>query len=380
MAITAAKCTQCGAAIKVDAERDAGICPHCGTAFVTQKAIENYNITYSTTNIVHKTIIGKEKNEVDDYILRAEGLLSLGRLGEAKEQFTKAATCDPLDYRGWLGLIICDTSNATEVIDDNNGYLKSALQCLKSDCQKSDFVTKITPYFQLLKKEFSDLAKFFSFDDYLSVHPSFKESYERYRAQIDRLQAECDAAESEEFTLKRKYYALSVLKLKQKRELKEEIARCHARWGKLVDEIAENKEAYLEEFDYAVPEDFRKETGIDDFWDLRYACNYSPFCIETMRNVQKKAGELYVQYSNDIQRKKENLEKSINDYRRETGRISQMIAENKINSANVEIEQCQLKLDELVKIYQTLEALCEDKHWQSVRAQYRDLEPLFARS
>ena len=53
MAFVAAKCTQCGASIEVDDSQDAGNCRHCGTAFVTQKVINNYN-TYITQNITNK--------------------------------------------------------------------------------------------------------------------------------------------------------------------------------------------------------------------------------------------------------------------------------------------------------------------------------------
>lgn len=49
MALIPAKCTQCGANIEVDVSQEAGICKYCGTAFITEKAINNYN-TYITNN------------------------------------------------------------------------------------------------------------------------------------------------------------------------------------------------------------------------------------------------------------------------------------------------------------------------------------------
>ncbi len=49
MGFIPAKCTQCGANITVDDTQDAGVCEYCGTAFVTEKAINNYN-TYITNN------------------------------------------------------------------------------------------------------------------------------------------------------------------------------------------------------------------------------------------------------------------------------------------------------------------------------------------
>lgn len=45
MAIVPAKCTNCGAKLDVDNTKDALICPYCGSAFVVEKAINNYNVT-----------------------------------------------------------------------------------------------------------------------------------------------------------------------------------------------------------------------------------------------------------------------------------------------------------------------------------------------
>ena len=45
MANVNAKCTNCGENILIDDVKDADICPHCNTAFVTEKAIKLYNQT-----------------------------------------------------------------------------------------------------------------------------------------------------------------------------------------------------------------------------------------------------------------------------------------------------------------------------------------------
>lgn len=42
MSLVPAKCTQCGANIEIDSTKEAGICPNCGTAFISEKAINNY--------------------------------------------------------------------------------------------------------------------------------------------------------------------------------------------------------------------------------------------------------------------------------------------------------------------------------------------------
>ena len=43
MPLVPAKCTQCGANIEIDDTKEAGICQYCGTAFITEKAINTYN-------------------------------------------------------------------------------------------------------------------------------------------------------------------------------------------------------------------------------------------------------------------------------------------------------------------------------------------------
>ena len=52
MALVAAKCTECAASIEVDDSKDAGICNFCGTAFVTQKVVQNINKTFNVEQMV----------------------------------------------------------------------------------------------------------------------------------------------------------------------------------------------------------------------------------------------------------------------------------------------------------------------------------------
>ncbi|MBD5445534.1 MAG: leucine-rich repeat domain-containing protein [Lachnospiraceae bacterium] len=64
MPLVAAKCTQCGASIEVDDTKEAGICKYCGTAFVTEKAINNYNVT---NNISAQTVNIIEVSATNDF-------------------------------------------------------------------------------------------------------------------------------------------------------------------------------------------------------------------------------------------------------------------------------------------------------------------------
>ena len=49
MPLVAAKCTSCGASLEVDSTKEAAVCPYCGTAYIVEKAINNYNTTNNIT-------------------------------------------------------------------------------------------------------------------------------------------------------------------------------------------------------------------------------------------------------------------------------------------------------------------------------------------
>lgn len=61
MALVAAKCTQCGGSLQVDDSKEAGICPFCGTAFITEKVIKNYN--FHITNNIDTVIVQNSEKE-----------------------------------------------------------------------------------------------------------------------------------------------------------------------------------------------------------------------------------------------------------------------------------------------------------------------------
>lgn len=42
-----ALCTQCGGTVEVDAAGEAAKCPYCGTTFMIDKAINNYNVKHA---------------------------------------------------------------------------------------------------------------------------------------------------------------------------------------------------------------------------------------------------------------------------------------------------------------------------------------------
>lgn len=45
MPLINAKCTNCGGVLQVEQGKDAMVCPFCGSAFIVEKAVQNFNVT-----------------------------------------------------------------------------------------------------------------------------------------------------------------------------------------------------------------------------------------------------------------------------------------------------------------------------------------------
>lgn len=78
MPLVQAKCTNCGANLEIDNTKDAAICPYCGTAFIVEKAISNYN----TTNQIQAGVVNVYGGNGADFVIR----------GGVLEKYNGAAT------------------------------------------------------------------------------------------------------------------------------------------------------------------------------------------------------------------------------------------------------------------------------------------------
>ena len=90
MALVPAKCTQCGATIKVDSSQDAGICEYCGMAFVTEKVINNYNNIYNIENAV----INVQGANIENILKRAQNFEKNHDFDRAIEYYEKVLDID----------------------------------------------------------------------------------------------------------------------------------------------------------------------------------------------------------------------------------------------------------------------------------------------
>jgi DNA-directed RNA polymerase subunit RPC12/RpoP len=114
MALVKAQCTECGATIEVNPNATNLTCRYCGSNFIVEKAIKNYNINVNKSNIINNfsganvTIINNVPEQIEkskiEYIASAPG--------------NKSMTFNAVNVLGW-------TDNR-ELIDVFGGYVNEA--------------------------------------------------------------------------------------------------------------------------------------------------------------------------------------------------------------------------------------------------------------
>lgn len=134
MPLVPAKCTQCGANIEIDDTKEAGICKYCGTAFITEKAITNYN-TYVTNNFAGANI-NVMGVDVDNLIVLAKNAQDVGNYSEAKNYYSRILEVQPMNSYALLGKGVSAlySSNLTDIKSDELiGYVNKAIECKKKE-------------------------------------------------------------------------------------------------------------------------------------------------------------------------------------------------------------------------------------------------------
>lgn len=136
MALVPAICTQCGAKIEVDDTHEAGVCKYCGTAFITEKAINQYT-TYITNN---NNFAGANINimgaNVDNLIVLAQNARDIGNYDEAKDYYSRVLEAQPTNCDALLGKGVCALygSKLGDIKSDEFiGYVSKAIENKKKE-------------------------------------------------------------------------------------------------------------------------------------------------------------------------------------------------------------------------------------------------------
>lgn len=134
MPLVAAQCTNCGAALQVDNTKDAAVCQYCGSAFIVEKAIHNYEInnTYQIENA--NIIVNDEQSFAKRMEAAEEYLYKLQEYAAAHKIFCEIESLAPTNYKLWYGKICSQTRDFNaEVVADIVVNHRAAYEDMKRD-------------------------------------------------------------------------------------------------------------------------------------------------------------------------------------------------------------------------------------------------------
>jgi len=173
MALEAAKCPNCGAAIQVPDERESASCMYCGSILKVKEAIEKFKIELSGSVIVETSI--------EPMLKSAEGFLMLKRWDDAEKLFRKIIELNSTDYRAWWGLVSVYTKNFTDFINENHTeFYGSALELAdlpnrnKLEMIYREYCNNRLEYVKLRRKYHAEVIYFDSSTNSIMVEASKK--------------------------------------------------------------------------------------------------------------------------------------------------------------------------------------------------------------
>lgn len=102
MPLVPAICTQCGAQIEVDNTHEAGVCKHCGTAFITEKAINQYTTYVTNNNNFAGANINIVGGDISNYIELAKNALAISNEQDALKYSEKALEMNVKSSEAWF--------------------------------------------------------------------------------------------------------------------------------------------------------------------------------------------------------------------------------------------------------------------------------------
>ncbi len=184
MSLVPAKCTQCGANLIVDNTKDAAVCEHCGTAFIIEKAINNFTLTGNQSIIINSAVINVKSTapsqdsaqntpSAENLLLRAEEFEQSGDFSRALEYYNKVLDLNPSDSTAKDAVDRINNRVIAEITLTPFGSSKSTLTLTRSELihvtKKGRFVyptkaiTSVTRNYALLLVTLSSQTKALEF-------------------------------------------------------------------------------------------------------------------------------------------------------------------------------------------------------------------------
>jgi len=106
MPLVPAKCSNCGAVLKIDSGLEAAVCEFCKTPFIVEKAINNYTTTLNIENANIQVAGGKS---VDEALEDIKKLRAIGDNESAWDKLNELIAENPTEHRAFWQLFLIES-------------------------------------------------------------------------------------------------------------------------------------------------------------------------------------------------------------------------------------------------------------------------------
>jgi len=164
-----AKCTNCGGKLDVDPEKETASCPFCGTTFIVDKAIKNYQVSVNTEMNIDSATVNIHGATAANYVLRAKAFEEDLEYPRAIEYYEKALDIDYNNEEAQLGTVkaqamiraqeLMDWGEYELALDIYKTVLEADPECLhaKDQISLAERILASSPYIEdTVKGIFSD--------------------------------------------------------------------------------------------------------------------------------------------------------------------------------------------------------------------------------
>lgn len=147
-----AKCTGCGANLKVDPSLKMAVCPFCHAEYVVQQAIQNYNIDVKCGGIVNIQAANVHMGvTIDNLLIRAREFEKSGNFQKATEYYERSLDIDAHNVEAKMGADRCE--KCIQYGGDAASFLQKAAKCendgeISSAYKNYNIALSIHPDFQ----------------------------------------------------------------------------------------------------------------------------------------------------------------------------------------------------------------------------------------
>lgn len=171
MPLINAKCTNCGANLNVDSSKEAAVCEYCGSAFIVEKAINNY----ITNNSFAGATINISGVSIESKLTAIERLMNNKLYDDGFRQLMQIKRDYPEDYRPWFYSAKYYYEIEDYWLDDNKDFQKA--KALADDDGKRIIEEYYKEEYEKVLERSQDIVSFSNSGNYNQLYYSYLKWY-----------------------------------------------------------------------------------------------------------------------------------------------------------------------------------------------------------